>query len=516
LWEAGGRGIVALAISDATLCSRFSMRPPDAPPSLPTPISPAETGFRHRFTARLEARGTYPTWVLIAALAGMFATTFPITILTIALRSIALEFDTRETTVAWVITAPMLFSAVALPLLGKLGDLYGHRRVFLIGSTAATITAIATAFAWGPLSLIGLRTLAAVVGGATQPTSMALIFSVFDSKDRVRAMGWWSMTGAAAPALGLIAGGPLVDWLGWRVVFVIQAFFSLGALLLAALVLRETPRQRVRFDLAGAAMLAVGVAGLMFALGRARDLGPASPVIALSTAAGVLGLVAFVAVERRAAEPLLSLEFLRRRNFSAPMVANAFLGAAYMGAFVLAPLVLLELFRFTISQAAAFMLMRTLTLTLASPLGGRLGERVGERAAALWGSMIMTGALVVIALGTAATSLVAVGVGLVFQGLGHGLSLPSLTSAVANSVPERDLGIASAANRLTGQVGTAFGITALTIAYGGINTGAGLGAALGLGAVLALLSVFAAAFMQSAPIPPLDPRAGRASGARLE
>jgi MFS family permease len=198
------------------------------------------------------------------------------------------------------------------------------------------------------------------------------------------------------------------------------------------------------------------------------------------------------------------------------MVANAFLGAAYMGAFVLAPLVLLELFRFTISQAAAFMLMRTLTLTLASPLGGRLGERVGERAAALWGSMIMTGALVVIALGTAATSLVAVGVGLVFQGLGHGLSLPSLTSAVANSVPERDLGIASAANRLTGQVGTAFGITALTIAYGGINTGAGLGAALGLGAVLALFSVFAVAFMQSAPIPPLDPRAGRASGARLE
>ncbi len=78
-----------------------------------------------------------------------------------------------------------------------------------------------TGFATGPISLISLRTLAAVLGAATQPASMALIFSVYDRSDRVRAMGWWSMTGAAAPALGLIAGGPLVDWLGWRVVFLL-------------------------------------------------------------------------------------------------------------------------------------------------------------------------------------------------------------------------------------------------------------------------------------------------------
>lgn len=470
------------------------MRLSDPPPTGP-PTSASPGSRRDRFTARLEARGRYPRWVLWSALAGMFATTFPITILTIALRSIADEFDSRETTIAWVITAPMLFSAVALPLLGKLGDLYGHRRVFLIGSTAATFTALATAFAWGPLSLIGLRTLAAVVGGATQPTSMALIFSVFDPRDRVRAMGWWSMTGAAAPALGLIAGGPLVDWLGWRVVFVIQAGFSLVALVLAALVLRETPRQRVRFDVAGAATLALGVAGLMFALGRARDLGFASPTISVSVAIGVIALAGFVAVERRTAEPLLSLEFLRRRNFSAPMVSNAFMGAAYMGAFVLAPLVLLELFRFSIPQAAGFMLMRTLTLTMASPLGGRLGERIGERGAALLGSGVMTIALVVIALGTAEVSLLALGIGLVLQGLGHGLGLPSLTSAVASSVPDRDLGIASAANRLTAQLGTAFGITALTLAYGGNNTPAGLGAAFALGAGFSLLSVVAAAFI---------------------
>jgi len=457
-------------------------------------------GWRGRVLASLEARGDYPSWVLFAALAGMFATTFPITILTISLRSIAVEFGSRETTMAWVISAPMLLSAVALPLLGKLGDLYGHRRVFLAGFAAATATAALTAAAWSPLSLIGLRTLAAVVGGATQPTSMALIFSVHSPLKRVRAMGWWSMTGAAAPALGLIAGGPLVDWLGWRVVFVLQAVLSLLALGLAYVVLRETPRQRARFDVPGALALAAGVAGLMFAVGRVRDVGLGSPWIHAAVVFGVVGLALFVRVERRSVAPLLPLEFFSRRNFTAPIVSNAFMGAAYMGAFVIAPLVLLEEFGFSISAAAGIMLLRTLTLTLSSPVGGHLGSRIGERSAAVIGASIMTAALSVIAWGALQHSILILGLGLVLQGMGHGLGLPSLTSSVSNSVAEEDLGIAAAANRLTGQVGTAFGITLLTIVYGGHNTPEAFAMAFAVGAGLSVLSLAAAASMARLPV----------------
>jgi EmrB/QacA subfamily drug resistance transporter len=444
--------------------------------------------------------------VLFAALAGMFATTFPITILTISLSSIATEFGTRETTMAWVITAPMLCSAVALPLLGKLGDLRGHRRIFLAGFMLSTGAAAATALAWDVSSLIGIRTLAAAVGAATGPTSMALIFSVYDREERIRAMGWWSMTGAAAPALGLIAGGPLVDLLGWRIVFVLQAFFSLFALALAAFVLRETPQQKVRFDFAGALTLALGVAGLMLALGRVRDVGVLAPEIGASVLLGVLGLVLFVRVERRAAEPLLRPALLSQRSFTAPMLSNAFMGAAYMGAFVLAPLVLLKLFDRSISEAAAIMLLRTATLTLCSPLGGRLGMRVGERAAALVGAVVMTVALAIIAYGVLESSLVLFGVGLVLQGAGHGLALPSLSSAVASAVPDEELGIASASNRLTAQVGTAFGITALTILYGGDGSPEAFARAFALGAALSLASVVAAAAMARFSVPhPVGP-----------
>jgi predicted MFS family arabinose efflux permease len=201
-------------------------------------------------------------------------------------------------------------------------------------------------------------------------------------------------------------------------------------------------------------------------------------------------------VEHTTEEPLLPLEFFRRRNFSAPILSNAFMGAAYMGAFVLAPLVLLGLFDFSISEAAAIMLLRTATLTLASPLGGRLGMSVGPRQAVMCGAAIMTVALVLIAYSTVRMELYILGLGLVLQGLGHGLALPGLISAVANSVPDRDLGIASAANRLTAQLGTAFGITLLSLAYGGSKTGEGFAFAFGVGAALAAVSLCAAAFME--------------------
>ena len=240
--------------------------------------------WRRAILDRLESGGRFPSWVLFAALAGMFSTTFPITILAVSLAPIAEEFGAAETTMAWVISGPMLLSAVTFPLLGKLGDLRGHRTIFLLGFVGATLVAALTAFAWDASSLIGFRTLAAILGGATQPTAMALIFSVYPPGERVRAMGWWTMTTAAAPALGLIAGGPLIDLFGWRIVFFIQAGLSAVALVLAYTVLRETPRKRVRFDVGGAIALAIGVGGFMFAVASLRDIESESNAFALSCA----------------------------------------------------------------------------------------------------------------------------------------------------------------------------------------------------------------------------------------
>ena len=460
------------------------------------PDAAREAPWRERLIGRLEARGSYPKWVLLAALSGMFATTFPITILTVSLASIAREFGTRETTMAWVIAAPMLVSAVALPLLGKLGDLRGQRRVFLWGTAAATATAVATSFAWSPVALIALRTLAATLGGATQPTAIALIFSVTPREQRVRAMGWWSMTAAGAPALGLAVGGPLVDWFGWRIVFAMQAGFSLIAFALAFAVLRETLPRRVRFDVAGALALALGVAGFMFALGQLRERGLTSPWVLGSCAVGALGLAAFVPIERRVAAPLLPLALLRTRVFAAPIVANALTSASYMGAFVIAPFMLQRTFLLTIAATSGVLLLRTASYALGSPFGGALGERIGERSAAWIGCLVMAVSMGVLGLGALASSFWGVGIGLVLQGLGYGLGQPSISSAASNAAAEEDIGVASAVSRLMGSVGSSFGVTLLTLIYGGINTPRSFALAFGAGGVLAVGAVAASLVMQ--------------------
>jgi MFS family permease len=447
--------------------------------------------------ARLEARGSYPTWVLLASLAGMFVTTFPVTILTVSLRVIGQELDASETTMAWVISAPLLLSAISLPLLGKVGDLRGHRRVFLAGSIASAVIAFVTVFAWNAPSLIVLRTLAGMLGAATQPSSMALIWNVFGPLQRARAMGYWSMTGALAPALGLVVGGPLVDLLGWRVVFVIQGTIAVAALAIALAVLDETPTRNVRFDVAGSVTLALGMTGFMLALGRLRDVGAASPWVWLPALLGCVSLVVFTAIERRTAEPLLPLEYFSLRDFTAPILANGFMGAAYMGAFVLAPLIFLETFGSSVTVASLVMLLRTGALTAASLLGGYLTGRVGARSTASTGTVVMTLGLALIALGTDHGSLFWFGGGLVLQGLGNGIAVPPLNSAVAGAVPMEDVGIASAANRLLSQVGNAFGITILTLAYGSDQMGhGGATKAFAVGGALSVLAVLTTLAME--------------------
>ena len=463
---------------------------PERAPGNPDPL-PA---WRQAIFERLERAGRFRAAVLVTALAGMFATSFPITILTVSLAPIADEFGAAETTIAWVIAAPMLLSAVFFPLLGKLGDLRGHRQIFLAGFAAATGVAALTALAWDAASLIGFRTAAAILGGATQPTSMALIFSVYPPEERVRAMGWWSMTTAAAPALGLAVGGPLVDLFGWRIVFLLQAGLSLGALAMAYAVLHETPRKAVRFDLAGSLALAIGIGGAMFALGSLRDPMASGERIAASLALGTLGLLGFVWIERRVPDPLLPLEFFRARNFSATLLTNATTSAGYMGAFVIAPLFLFHL-GFSATTASFLILLRTATLTLSSPLGGRLGERVGERVAAVGGCTLMTLGLALTAWAASLSSVELFMLGLIGQGAGHGLSQPSITAAISRSVDESDLGIAAAANRLMGQGGAAFGITLLTLAYGGVKSADAFALAFGVGTLLSALSVLTAFFM---------------------
>ncbi len=459
---------------------------------------------REAVQARLTASGRYPRWVLLTALTGMFATTFPVTLLAVSLSTIADDFGVKETLIAWVISGPLLASAVALPILGKLGDLYGHRRVFLTGFTISTVVTALTTIAWDPYSLIALRGLAVVIGAATIPSSMALINSVHLPKERAKAMGWWSLVAAGSPAIGLVVGGPLIDALGWRPMFGIQAVLSVVPVVTAFLVLRETTRRTdVGFDVLGAISLALGAGGVMLSLNQLPERG-AGPFVLSAAAVGVVGLVAFVIVESRVAFPLLPLPFFRRRNFTASLLAALFSGAAYMGGFILAPLLLQSVFAYSVSTTALIMLVRPLSFSATSPVGGAVATRIGERPVALFGTASIAVALALLGLGTSRSIVLVVVGALVLQGVGNGTAQPTITATLSNSVDEADLGVAAAAQRMIFQVGAALGITVMTSVYGGTEQAADFLTAYLVGAGLGVMAFVFALFVRSTPSDVVD------------
>ncbi len=457
-------------------------------------MSAALSGFR----SRLESGPHYRRWVLVTALTGMFATTFPVTILVVSLGDIAQDLKTTETVLAWVISAPMLASAVALPILGKMGDLYGQRRVFMLGFAGATIAAVLTALSWGPGPLIGFRTLALVIGAATQPTSIALVINVYPPNERVKALGWWSLVAAGGPSVGLVIGGPLIDWVGWRPLFLIQAVMGFMVLVAATVVLKEIRRHDpVRFDVAGSAALTVGTGALLVLLSQGPDWGWTHPALLGCVVLAPIGLVWFYRVERQAAAPLLPLHYFRRRNFTASQLSGLFMGGAYMGGFVLSPLLTRFVLGYTLSQTALIMLLRPLTFSLSSPVGARLALRIGERTNAVIGTTMMTAAMVSFAFSALQASLALTIVGLVLQGVGNGIARPSLTASLTNAVDEKDVGISSASNRMLHQIGASFGIAILTAIYGGSRAGGAFARAHFVGAVFGAFSVLTAAFVIS-------------------
>jgi len=451
--------------------------------------------WRARLRRRVHDGDRARWWTLWTALAGLFATGFTITVLAVSLPDIARDLHSTETTLTWVVTGPLLTLALGMPLFGKLGDVHGHRRVYLVGFAAFTVLTLVTAFAWNAPALIVLRVVGALAGAATGPTSMALIMGAFPAEDRVKAMGWWSLVGAGAPVIGLVAGGPIVDAFGWRWLFVAQVPISALALLLGAMVLRETPRRpHETLDVAGAVFLAVATLCGLLAISRGAAWGWTAPVVVALLAVTPVSLALFVRAERRAPHPLLPLDLFGRPNVTPSLIAQFASNFAYMGGFIITPLLVQDVFGFSVTGTSLAMLVRPLTFSLSSPASGYLAVRVGERRASVVGTALVVASMSVFAVAANASLLPLVFVAMFLSGLGLGASQPSLISSVANAVDARDLGVANAAQTMITQIGVVVGIQVLST----VHDAATFSAAYLAGAVVACLGVVGAAFVRSA------------------
>jgi MFS family permease len=280
---------------------------------------------------------------LAVLLAGAFTVSFTITLLVVSLPRVATDLGSTVSVMSWTIIAPMLSFGVVGPAFGKAGDLWGHKRMFVGGLVLAGIFSVVSGFAWNAVSLIVLRTLAAGAGSATGPAAMAYINRMFAGHERVRPLGYWSFVTAGAPVFGVVAGAPLVEAVGWRVIFLVQGPLCVLGAVLAVRMLVDTERQRdVRFDVAGSALLGTGSVLVLVAINRGNAWGWGSPLILGCAAGGIAALWAFVRTERRTPEPLLPLHWLRTRNVAVPLAISGLMTLTYMGSFLVVPQMLQE------------------------------------------------------------------------------------------------------------------------------------------------------------------------------
>jgi MFS family permease len=199
--------------------------------------------LRHRAHHRVRSSNRYQWWVLWTVLAGLLSVNITFTVFVVALPKVASELHTSVSTLTWTSTGPLLAFGVAAPVLGKIGDVWGLRRLYLWGLVGAAVCVVLTASAPTAGLLITARVLDGIEGAATGAASMALILQVFSAEDRVKAMGWWALVGAGGPVIGVTVGAPIIQYLGWRALFWGELPLMAVAMVLALVVLPDHTMQ---------------------------------------------------------------------------------------------------------------------------------------------------------------------------------------------------------------------------------------------------------------------------------
>ena len=446
---------------------------------------------------RLSQRSDYPKLVLFAALFGTATSSYPVTVLSASLPRVARDLGTSDDSVTWVLAAPLLAFAIITPIAGKLGDLHGHRRTYLGSFALGGILALLTSLSWNVGSLIFMRTLAQAATAAAGPSAMAIILSVYGRKERSKALGLWMAVVAVSPAIGVVTGGPLIEWLGWRTLFIVQGMLVIIALLIGARTLPETDKQPdISFDIPGALTLGIGVGSLLIAVNRGIVWGWTHPVVISAALISPLALIAFRTVENRTKMPLLPPELMAKPNFTIPIAVQAVLQAAYMGAMIIAPFLLERRWGFRPTVIGLLMLPRPLSFAIAARLGGTHDLNKGARRVSITGSLVFAAAMLIAGIGAQQKWLIVFILGAGLAGAGSGYIRATIANAATSAAGDQDLGVAGGSLNMLQMVGGTVGITLATAMLGTSTSGSRFMAIHLAAGITALLAAFLATKMK--------------------
>lgn len=407
-------------------------------------------------------------WVVLTTVLGSGMALLDSTVVNVALPHIGRDLGADLAALQWTVNAYMLTLAGLILLGGSLGDRYGRRRVFVIGVVWFALASLLCGIAPDAGVLIAARALQGVGGALLTPGSLALLQAVFHPDDRAAAVGAWSGLGGVAAAVGPFVGGWLVDGPGWRWVFLINLPPAALCVLVARRHVPETrdPTAHGRFDAAGAALGALTLAAVTYALIAAPDKGLSAWVI-VPAVAGVLLGAAFIRVERRRPDPMLPLGIFRVRLFSSVNVVTFFVYAAFSGFFFLSVLQLQVVVGWSALEAGTALLPTTVLMLLLSSRSGRIAQSVGPRLPLTVGPLLCAvGMLLMTRVGHGASYWRDLLPPLVVLGLGMVTLVAPLTATVLASVDVARAGLASGINNAAARAAGLIAVAALPLAAG--------------------------------------------------
>lgn len=386
------------------------------------------------------------------------------TVVNVALRSIGEDLDASLSQLQWITNGYLLSLASLILLGGSLGDRFGRRRVFVIGTVWFAAASLLCGIAPNPEVLIAARVLQGVGGALLTPGSLAMIEGAFVKEDRAPAIGAWSGLTGIAGAIGPFLGGGLVQYADWRWIFLINLPIAALTVFIAVRAVPESrdPNASVHFDVAGAVLGTAALGGTTYAL---IEWGGTAPWAAVAVA--VLAGAGFLEVEARVREPMLALGIFRDRTFSASNVMTLLVYGALGAQGFFVTIQLQTVSGYGALAAGAAFVPTTLVMLLLASRGGRLAQRIGPRIPMTVGPVVMAaGVALLLMIGPDVSYLRDVLPGALVFGLGLSLMVAPLTATVLAAAPNEHAGIASGVNNAVARAGALLAVAALPVVVG--------------------------------------------------
>jgi EmrB/QacA subfamily drug resistance transporter len=386
------------------------------------------------------------------------------TVVNVALPSIQKDLGATVSGLEWTVNAYTLAFAVLLVTGGRLGDIFGRRRMFLFGVVTFAASSAFIGFSQSEAWLVAGRAVQGIGAAFMMPGTLSIISNTFPPAERGRAIGTWAGVSALALALGPVVGGALTQYVSWRAIFFINVPVAVGAVAVTLFATHESRDETIdrRVDVPGIATLSIGLTALILALVESTGWGWGSTKIIALLAVAAISLISFIVVELKLSPaPMVQFEFFKSRTFFGANVIAFIVSFAMLAMFFLTALYIQNILGYSPLQAGVRFLPTTLMIVLIAPIAGRLSDKIGPRPPMVVGLALTTLALYLqtrITLSSGYTDLLPA---FVLMGVGMALVMSPMSTAAMNAVPATKAGVASGILSMNRMVGGTFGVALL-------------------------------------------------------